>query len=239
MAAEVGATFALGTETTAIDASVPWASTDPPNSKALLALRNVGEETLGFKILTNAPQRWSVRPAFGLLLPGDTAEVTLALMADMRSESEDRHLVLSVPLGAEEAALLAEQRKANERVSIERLSPTNPGVSQIRLTLGTPPTASGEAAGSTKGLAAEARSSIAVAQNPPQHLSDPAAGGADDPRAWLVTLAQTFVRTALDEVSPWFKWKVYDIIFALLLLRLGRRFRPIRWLQRWLRELDA
>ena len=43
----------------------------------------------------------------------------------------------------------------------------------------------------------------------------------------------------LDEVQTWFKWKLYDVAFALLLLSLGRRFGPVGGLRRWLRELDA
>ena len=224
--------FKLGTAATAVDASLPWCA--PDRSKALLTLLNGSAETLGFKILTNAPQRWSVRPAFGLLRPGASAEVTLALTADAQADSEDRHLVLSVPLGAEEVALLAKQREANERVSIERLSPTNPTVSQIRLALAQG--AGGEAA---EGSAADAAAGSSIAVAPPRHLAPTAAADAGGPRGGLVALVQAFLRSTFDEVEPWFKWKMYDILFALLLLRLGRRYRPIRWLQNWLRELDA
>ena len=39
---------------------------------------------------------------------------------------------------------------------------------------------------------------------------------------------------ASDELSPWLAWKVYDVLFALLLLYLGKRVRLIRQAQ----ELD-
>ena len=45
------------------------------------------------------------------------------------------------------------------------------------------------------------------------------------------SLAITVLRTLerlLDEFSPWLSWKVYDILFALFLLFLGRRVRWVR-----------
>lgn len=43
----------------------------------------------------------------------------------------------------------------------------------------------------------------------------------DGARQWLVDLL-------FDEISPWFKWKVYDVLWALLLLLLARRFKCVR-----------
>ena len=38
---------------------------------------------------------------------------------------------------------------------------------------------------------------------------------------WVVYLA--------DEMDPWLKWKVYDVLFALAMLYLGRRVQAIRY----------
>ena len=268
-------TFLLDGSVSARNACLPWA----PNSskKALITLCNTSGQTLGFKILTNAPSRWCVRPVSGLLSPGARTEVSLALMAvarspaDLQSESDDRHLLLSMPVELndhqdprsdsslhEESALSTEQL----RVCIARLRPTHPGVSQIRLSLGAP--ASTEFVGSAVADAAGPKSGkqISASTQPPAsplNLSD--AAGDPGSSGGPMTHVQTLVRCTLDELGPWwpsrpdhrhpasspsprssygrFKWKVYDIIFALLLLRLGRRCRPIEWLRRWLRELDA
>ena len=44
-----------------------------------------------------------------------------------------------------------------------------------------------------------------------------------------------YVRSLLwrgsEEIVPWLSWKVFDILFALLLLRLAKRFKCIRRLQ--------
>ena len=36
------------------------------------------------------------------------------------------------------------------------------------------------------------------------------------------------VEEAFDEFSPWLKWKVYDILWAISLLLLGRRLKCVR-----------
>ena len=44
-------------------------------------------------------------------------------------------------------------------------------------------------------------------------------------------LVQLLGSVFLDEVSPWLKWKIYDVLFALALARLSRHFRAARWLR--------
>ena len=78
--------------------------------------------------MTNAPRRWSVRPNGGVLQPGQSVTVTLSLIKHDAKESVafDHHLILSLPLTAEDAARLSEIRAANGRASIEALAQENP-----------------------------------------------------------------------------------------------------------------
>ena len=68
-----------------------------------------------FKLKTNAPRRWSVRPNGGVLAPGETAALSIKVIrtsADFRGIEDDRHLIVSVPVSPAEAVALREQRAA-------------------------------------------------------------------------------------------------------------------------------
>ena len=41
----------------------------------------------------------------------------------------------------------------------------------------------------------------------------------------IQTFKSKLLDFCFDELEPWLKWKVYDVLFALLLVFLGRRLR--------------
>ncbi|KFH71319.1 hypothetical protein MVEG_01619 [Podila verticillata NRRL 6337] len=67
---------------------------------AKVKLKNTTSTPVGYKLKTNAPQKYSVRPVFGVLMPGDSVKVFV------RSEGwinpQDRFLLQSIALGDEE-----------------------------------------------------------------------------------------------------------------------------------------
>ncbi|KAF9328062.1 hypothetical protein BG006_008727 [Podila minutissima] len=67
---------------------------------AKVKLKNTSLTPVGYKLKTNAPQKYSVRPVFGVLMPGDSVKVFV------RSEGwinpQDRFLLQSIALGDEE-----------------------------------------------------------------------------------------------------------------------------------------
>ena len=71
-------------------------------------LSNHGELPLGFKAMTNAPRRWSVKPNGGVIEPGSTVQIVLSLITARAKESfaNDHHLILSLPLQPEDVARL-------------------------------------------------------------------------------------------------------------------------------------
>lgn len=42
---------------------------------AKVKLKNTSPTPVGYKLKTNAPQKYSVRPVFGMLMPGDSVKV--------------------------------------------------------------------------------------------------------------------------------------------------------------------
>lgn len=60
-------------------------------------------ERVAFKVMTNAPKRYRVKPTSGVLHPGEFAEVSLILSAQAGAQtpdwSKDKFLVKSVPVG--------------------------------------------------------------------------------------------------------------------------------------------
>ena len=113
-----------------------------PRFTLLLNLSNHGELPLGFKAMTNAPRRWSVKPNGGVIEPGSTVQIVLSLITARAKESfaNDHHLILSLPLQPEDVARLLQLRSAeNGRVSIPSLTQDNPQVSQARLSPQLPP----------------------------------------------------------------------------------------------------
>ncbi len=90
-----------------------------------------------FKLKTNAPRRWSVRPNGGVLAPGETAALSIKVMRnspDFRGIEDDRHLIVSVPVSPAEAAALREQRAAAPRTSPTRPDVNEPGASRTHIT---------------------------------------------------------------------------------------------------------
>ncbi len=316
------------------DIDLNW---QPSSTVAWVRLRNACTETLVFKVLTNAPRRWTVRPNSLAIRPGVSVDVSLSIAAGAAGEdaSEDRHLILYVPVTAEEAARVAEARRTKrprEGAPIERLQQGNDGVGHVRITLGggcatpssaatsraapfthqmstprappddppsppqqqpppPPPTEAAVPDGPNGQVAARVAllqrfprgSNAAVADRkgrPVQKPQMPSAGApppgplparalpglppapdhpppappfaasrsadadaplapaepstrqpADGVLAALHRLVQLLASVLLDEVSPWLKWKIYDVLFALALARLSRHFRAARWLR--------
>eukprot|EP00900_Chrysochromulina_parva_P000750 jgi/Chrpa1/10676/Chrysochromulina_OHIO_Genome00006316-RA len=90
-----------------------------------------------FKLKTNAPRRWSVRPNGGVLAPGETAALSIKVIrtsADFRGIEDDRHLIVSVPVSPAEAVTLREQRAAAPRTSPARPDVSEPGASRTHIT---------------------------------------------------------------------------------------------------------
>lgn len=90
-----------------------------------------------FKLKTNAPRRWSVRPNGGVLAPGETAALSIKVIrtsADFRGIEDDRHLIVSVPVSPAEAVALREQRAAAPRTSPARPDVSEPGASRTHIT---------------------------------------------------------------------------------------------------------
>ena len=107
-----------------------------PRFTLQLNLSNHGDLPLGFKAMTNAPRRWSVKPNGGVVDPGSTVQIVLSLITARAKESfaNDHHLMLTLPLQPEDVARLLQLRSAeNGRVSIPSLTQDNPRVSQVRL----------------------------------------------------------------------------------------------------------
>ena len=79
-----------------------------------------------------------------------------------------------------------------------------------------------EAAARSDGAAAEGAAADAGA------LEAEAPARDEEPQHPLLRLASrllAFLGFGFDEFEPWLKWKVYDVLFALLLVLLGRRLR--------------
>ena len=278
-----------------------------PRFTLQLNLSNHGELPLGFKAMTNAPRRWSVKPNGGVVEPGTTVQIVLSLITARAKESfaNDHHLILSLPLQPEDVARLLQLRSAeNGRVSIPSLTQDNPQVSQARLspqpeppqpgleqvvesplangacceelrsasssscrpevTNGATHAAAGELAtdlsvaervkdlqrkfshagaekprpmpaSSRAGLAAEGASASAsgtlgASADPSRALSDSSDSEPTQPLLqhpllrWIAQLLGAFFgEDFFDEFEPWLKWKVYDVLFALGVVLLGRR----------------
>ena len=284
-----------------------------PRFTLQLNLSNHGELPLGFKAMTNAPRRWSVKPNGGVVEPGSTVQIVLSLITARAKESfaNDHHLILSLPLQPEDVARLLQLRSAeNGRVSIPSLTQDNPQVSQARLSPQLPPPQPGleqviesPLANGTRGEEADADAALGSATSgcPPgmpngamhadagESANDLSVAervkdlqrkysnaGAEDHRAampassraglsaddasasasdmfaasadpssalsdsgdsepthpllrhpmlrWLTRLlGAVFGEDFFDEFEPWLKWKVYDVLFALGVVLLGRR----------------
>lgn len=157
----------------------------PPNHKLQLNLSNSGTLPLGFKAMTNAPRRWSVKPNGGVVEPGGSVQIVLSLVTARANDSfaNDHHLILSVPLQPEEAARLAQLRAENGQVSIEALTQDNPRVSQARLSAQLPPPSLDRSLGTVAEIPNGVHSADEEAESParlkPQPES-PGGNGAND-----------------------------------------------------------
>ncbi|KAG0027150.1 Major sperm protein [Podila clonocystis] len=67
---------------------------------AKVKLKNTSSTPVGYKLKTNAPQKYSVRPVFGVLMPGDSAKVFVRCEGWINPQ--DRFLLQSIILGDEE-----------------------------------------------------------------------------------------------------------------------------------------
>lgn len=60
-------------------------------------LTNLTKEDVAFKVKTTSPDKFRVRPSVGMVGPGETVTVELALTKYVESISKDKFLILSVP----------------------------------------------------------------------------------------------------------------------------------------------
>ena len=110
---------------------------DGPDYNMLIDLSNPTSSFHCFKLKTNAPRRWSVRPNGGVLAPGETATLSIRFILraqDLRGLEDDRHLIVSAPVSAEDAAALREQRELHPRASPPRPDADEPEASRTHVT---------------------------------------------------------------------------------------------------------
>ena len=112
-----------------------------PSCQLALVLRNASDGALGYKAMTNAPRRWSVRPNGGVIEAGASVRVVATYVGDVGGVAaaggfgDDRHLILSVPLLPHQAEKLAALRRdGGPWRNMPELDKDNPRVSQCRLT---------------------------------------------------------------------------------------------------------
>ena len=103
--------------------------------RILVRLSNAGGAShVAYKCKTNAPRRWSVRPNGGVLAPGEEVDVTFRLCgSDVDTLEDDRHLILSAPVSADQAQRLRDQRAVRPRSSLALPDLDTPRVSQHRV----------------------------------------------------------------------------------------------------------
>lgn len=108
--------------------------------RIVLHLHNECSGALAFKCKTNAAERWLVRPNCGVLDPDASIEVVFKLAlqspeAAMLAAAEfDRHLILSAPVSALDAARLRLRRQQHPRSSLDIPNLDTTGTSQLRVT---------------------------------------------------------------------------------------------------------
>ena len=110
-----------------------------PSCQLALVLRNASDGALGYKAMTNAPRRWSVRPNGGVIEAGASVRVVATYVGDVDGVAaaggfgDDRHLILSVPLLPHQAEkLTALRRDGGPWRNMPELDKDNPRVSQCR-----------------------------------------------------------------------------------------------------------
>ena len=301
--------LALSTKSTSEDISA--ACTAASGFKIVVKLSNASASShQAYKCKTNAPRRWSVRPNGGVIAPGEEIEVVFKLCGStMQGLAQDRHLILTAPVAADEARRLLKQRAERPRSSPEAPDLETPGVSQRRLTPqfdAWPGSNGGVANGHTDTDASEVEEEAlpptmngvngmhtpasTMATSPDGIMSDDGrmmSGGPKEPppsagaqRRMMSVQARvaeidrrnsggtlsvgslgdveegegeesvpseyasrtfrwrrhSFIGWLLDllgrmseELVPWLSWKVYDVLFALAMLYLGRRVQAIRY----------
>ena len=106
-----------------------------PEYRITLRMTNDTGSHQAWKMKTNAPQRWSVRPNGGVLNPGEAVDVAFKLCGvSMEGIESDRHLIINAPVAIAVAARLSEQRRQNPRASLDVPNLETPGVGQRRMT---------------------------------------------------------------------------------------------------------
>ncbi|KAG0335890.1 hypothetical protein BG000_007144 [Podila horticola] len=141
---------------------------------AKVKLKNTSSTPVGYKFKTNAPQKYSVRPVFGVMMPGDSVKVFV------RSEGwinpQDRFLLQSIALGDEEGQTF--QAATRPTVSIGAPIPvrrvsnaTNPSTcSSVASSPGTYPTLFAYNSKSTTSAAPPSPVSVTSSSSIPQAL---------------------------------------------------------------------
>lgn len=129
----------MATHTLSIDASVHEVELRC-GDRIVVRLLNDSLMAQAFKVKTNGPRRWSVKPNGGVLSAGECAEVTFKLIAQSNLDTAaattefDRHLILSAPVDSLNAARLRQQRLQSPRSSLDTPTLETPSVSQLRIT---------------------------------------------------------------------------------------------------------
>ncbi|TPX55911.1 hypothetical protein PhCBS80983_g04931 [Powellomyces hirtus] len=152
---------------------------------AKITLQNAHDAgAVGFKIKTNAPARYSVKPVLGVLLPGAVVHVLVRSEAPIQPD-HDRFLLQTIPLSDEEAQrmdpakwrTLDRSRMADTFISC-KASPTRPRTlsssSSYTSSTGSPPrTTSGIAASSAPAASHRPLSKSKSKPNPARPSSSP------------------------------------------------------------------
>ena len=132
--ARIGMLVEVGEEALTTNVSVPC---EGPEYCIELELHNASpSQHVCFKLKTNAPGRWSVRPNGGVIAPQATAALSIKVIKrapNLMGVDQDRHLIVSVPISAEDAVVLQEQRELHPRASPQRPLADEPGTSHTHI----------------------------------------------------------------------------------------------------------
>ena len=142
-----------------------------PDYAIYLELCNESSQHQVFKLKTNAPGRWFVKPNGGIIAPGEKAylSIRVAQRDNMRGVEDDRHLVLSAPISAAEAEEIRGHRESQPRSSPHKPRADDPDASLLRVTPSFPVAAPSSADAAPMALSPTVTSSATLPAAKPGH----------------------------------------------------------------------
>ena len=109
---------------------------EAPDYAYTLSLSNETGAPHAFKLKTNAPRRWVVRPSTGVVAAGEAVQVTVKVnrTSPLIGIEGDRQRILTAPISDTEAARLRSLRETNPREASPQLREDSPGVTRGSVT---------------------------------------------------------------------------------------------------------